>query len=346
MNKLVFTATCAVLLTGFVSAQVAGTYTLYGSGCAGSGTKPGGTVLPKGYDTQYANSNNRYPFGSANMHYMQSHDSAELPVTALVRGLNLRNRPNIAQPAYMLTMDIYLGYTNSPPTALNSTFASNWAGTPTKSFSGNLNVPAVAGLNDPTVWTMKIPFAVPFVYSRPRGHFLFECVNTTATVPTFTYFDAVSTTTAQTCRLYATTAAATTGTPGSNYGLIVQLENPGATGAIVNLSNSGVPEIGKTHSINVTGAVANSAAILWLGAQQLNLSLGSALPGCTLYTSLDIILGAASTGLTGSGSLTFTLPSNPSLVGIQYYNQWMVVDAAANALGVVLSGGGAAKIGG
>lgn len=346
-NFLITIAAASVaLFTGIASAQVAGTYHFYGRGCAGTGVKPSGTVLPPGYETKYAGSSDAYPFGTVNMHYMQVHDGADLPMTALVRGLNLRKQRYLAQPAFMLTMDIYVGYTANPPTSLNPTFAANWTGTPVRVFRGTLNVPAVGAISDPTIWTMKIPFTIPFVYSRPRGNFLFECVNTTMTRPTSQGFDAKGVLEPRVSRLYARTSTATTGTFDMNFGLVVQLETPSTIGAIVDLTTSGVPEIGKTHRINVTGAVANSAAVLWLGTRQLGMSLGSALPGCTLYTSLDIILGAVSTGATGSGSLPVKIPSNRGLIGVQYYNQWMVVDSAANTLGVVFSRGGAAKIGG
>lgn len=348
MPKFLITIAAAsvAFLTGIASAQVAGTYNLYGTGCAGSGVKPSGTVLPQGYDTRYGNLFDRYPFGTANMRYMQMHVSTDLPPTTVVLGLNLRKRPNIAQPAYALTMDLNVGYTANPPTSLNPQFAANWAGTPFRAFRGTLNIPAVAALYDPTVWTVKIPFTTPFVYTRTRGNFLFECVNTTLNLTAVAAFDAASDIEPRCSQLYARTSTATSGSFRMFAGLVVQLATPPANGAIVNLTNSGVPEIGKTHGINVSGAVANSAAVLWLGTRQLSLSLGSALPGCSLYTTLDIIVGAVSTGPTGSGSLTVAVPSNRGLVGVQYYNQWMVVDPAANSIGVVLSRGGAAKIGG
>ncbi|MCA8972780.1 MAG: hypothetical protein KDC95_23540 [Planctomycetes bacterium] len=347
MSTASLVACTAVLLfaAGNASAQTTATYTLYGNGCAGSGAKPGGVVVPQGYDQQYGNSANRYPFCTLNMHYMQSHDKAELPPTALIRGFNLRNRANYAQAAYLITMDLYTGYTNNAARSLVTTFASNWTGTPTKVFSGNLNVPSVAAQNDPKVWTLKIPFTVPFIFTQARGNFLWECVTTTGTLSTISFFDSVSSAAAQTCRMWANTSSATTGSLGSGYGLVIGLDGPGTGGAIVNLSNTGVPAIGKTFSVDFSGAVANSAAILWLGAQQLNIGLGSALPGCSLYTSLDVILGSNPTGTTGTGGLKFTLPNSQNLVGIQFYNQWMVIDPAANTLGVVLSGGGAAKIG-
>ncbi|MCA8972571.1 MAG: hypothetical protein KDC95_22480 [Planctomycetes bacterium] len=338
-------ASALLSLSATSFAQTA-TYSLYGNGCAGSGAKPGTVVLPAGYEKQNGNSNNRYPFCTVGMHYMQAHDKADLPPVALIRGFNLRNRLNNAQAAYSITFDLYLGYTNNSATALSATFASNWSGTPTKAYSGNLNVPSFAAQTDPKVWTNKIPFTVPFIYSQARGNFLFECITTAGSLSTtITYYDAVGGATVQASRMYATPATATTGSVHTNYGVIIGLDGPTSSGAIVNLANTGVPAIGKTFSIDFSGAVASSAAVLWLGAQQLNIGLGGALPGCSLYTSLDVILGSAPTGTAGTGSLQFTMPNSQNLIGVQFYNQWMVIDAAANNLGIVLSNGGAAKIG-
>ncbi len=325
-------------------AQTTGSYTLYGNGCAGSGAIPGGVVVPKGYATTAGTSANSYPWGYYNLHYMQSHDAADFPGTTLIRGFNLRNRQNYAQNAYVLNITLSVGYTSSPARTLNTTYASNWLRTPTVVFNGGLNVPSFAAQTTPTVWTVAVPFSVPMIYSPQIGNFLWEVVNTTASAPTPNFFDAVSSSTVGTCRLFGA-ATATTGSIGSGYGVIVQLVGAGSTGAIVSLTNTGVPAINKSFSVNVSGAVTNSVAVLWLGAQKLNLSLGSALPGCTLYSSTDILLGGVATGTTGSGSMNFTLPNVQSYIGIRYYNQFMVLDPNANAVGLVLSNGGEAVIG-
>lgn len=329
-----------------VHAQATGTYQLYGAGCAGSGAIPGGTVLPKGYASTPGNSANSYPWGYFNLHYMQAFAAADFPGTTLVRGLEFRNRRNYAQNAYALSVVVRVGYTNSAPRTLNRTFASNWSRTPTVGFSGTLNVPSFASQTDPTVWTLKVPFRVPFIYSPALGNFLWECENSTATRPSSNYFDSISSTAVQTSRLFANGATNPTGSLGTGYGVITRIIGAGSTGAIVKLTNTGVPVINRSFQVHVSGAVANSVAVLWLGAQQLNVSLSPTLPGCTLYTSLDVLLGAVQTGTTGSNTMTFALPNDRRLVGIRYFNQWMVLDSNANSVGVVFSNGGDAKIGG
>lgn len=342
MLKVAITLLSLVVAAPVLPAQSTGSYTLYGNGCSGSAAAPG-PVLPTGFATQYGGRGNAFPWGWYNQHYMQGHDAKELPVTAVIRGLAFRNRQNYAQNAYTLDMTVRVGFTNNGARALSSTFASNWVGTPQVVFTGKLNVPAVARSTSPALFTMRVPFASPFVYSQSRGNFLWETINTTAARPNTNYFDAATGSGLQVSRIFATGSAATVGTLGVGYGVVTQLIGPGG-GAIVQLTNTGVPRINQSFDVHVSGAVANSVALLWLGAQKLNISLSPILPGCSLYTSLDVLLGGVSTG-SGSATSRFTLPNTRSLIGIRFFNQWMVVDRAANNLGIVLSNGGEAVIG-
>nr|HMQ22819.1 hypothetical protein [Planctomycetota bacterium] len=327
--------------------KVPGEYILYGSGCKGTGAIPGGgPIVPKGYDTTYGNSANRFPLATAPMHYMQAHGASDFAGVTPIFGFNFRNRANVAQNAGTIDITLYVGYTNNPATALNTTYASNYAGTPTKVYSGTLNVPAVAAQTDPKVMTLKIPFVAPFIYTPTQGNFVWEAVTTATTIASPNYYDSVSAATVNGSRLYANTSAATTGTLGANYVVCTQLASPGGTGAIVALSNTGLPEINSSFSVDVSSAKASTAAVLWLGATQTSISLGTLAPGCSLYTSYDVVLGVVATNGSGAGALTIGVPNNTTLIGVKFYNQYMVLDAGANTLGLAFSNGGAGKIGG
>ena len=342
-GSTVFFSIALAFATPQISAQASGSYTTYGTGCKGSGVSAG-PVLPAGYATKFGGRGNAFPWGWYNQHYMQGHDANELPATVVVRGLAFRNRANFVQNAYTLDITLRVGYTKNAPRSMNRTFAANWSGNPTVGFTGKLNVPSAAASNTPTTWTLRVPFRVPFIYTRPRGNFVWETINTTASRPQTNYFDAATGANLQVSRIYATGSSATAGSVGVGYGICTQVLGTGG-GATVTLGNTGVPRINRTFSVNVGGAVPSSVAILWLGAQKLNTSLNPVLPGCTLYTSLNVLLGGVATGTSGNASMMFTLPNSSSLVGIRYYNQWMVVDKAANGIGVVLSNGGEAQIG-
>lgn len=303
-------------------------------------------VVPAGYATTAGNSANSYPFGWANLRYMQAHAAAELPATATLQGMAVRNRRNNAQNAKSIPMTIYVGHTTRPARSLATTFASNWAGSPTRVFNGTLNVPAFAAQTSASVWTLQVPFSTPFVYSRARGNFLFEAQNRGTSTASPNYFDAVSSTSNQASRLFNSSSfTATTGTLGAGYSVILQLQTAGS-GPGVRLTNTGVPTINQSFNINLSNAASSTIGILYIGGTRLNASLGAIAPGCSLYTSLDILLGAVATGASGAGTVPFALPNNASLVGLPFYNQWIVIDRAANNLGLTFSNGGAGKIGG
>lgn len=328
------------------TAQVA-TYTTYGSGCSSSALVKGGLVVPKILTTRFGNSATSLPFGSSNVHYMQVHDSADLPATAIVRGINLRTRQTQRITAYSVTLTIKCGYKSGAPNSLDTTFARNFARPASTHFQGKYNVKSAAGTLDPTLWPVKIPFRTPFIYTRAHGHFLLEVINTTVSAPSWTVFDAArgGALSISAAQLWANTATATTGQQRSNYAVSMQLEGP-RLAARVSLGNAGVPRINSSSCrVLIGGALPGSAAALWLGAKKLNIKLSPTLPGCTLYTSLDVLLGGVVIDATGNGGLTLALPGNRNLLGVRFYNQWMVIDKQANGLGVVLSNGGDARIG-
>ncbi|MCA8969234.1 MAG: S8 family serine peptidase, partial [Planctomycetes bacterium] len=304
-----------------------------------------GAVVPKGYDATSGNSANSYPFGYYNLRYMQAHANTEFSGNMTIQGMAVRNRLNNAQIAQSRRMTIRVGYTSQNPRALNTTFASNWLSTPTTVFTGVLNTPAFPAQTNPKIWTLQVPYRTPFVYVPSRGHFLMEAQNS-STAGTSNFFDSVNSTTNPGSRLFNNTSStAATGTLGAGYTVILQLQVTGS-GSGVTLSNTGVPTINASFNINLSNASTNKIAILWLGGTQLNASLGAIAPGCSLYSSLDVLLGGVSTGASGSGTIPFGLPNNTSLIGTKFYNQYMVFDSGANTLGLTLSNGGAGMVGG
>jgi len=160
-------------------------------------------------------------------------------------------------------------------------------------------------------------------------------------------FDATNSAAAQTGRLFASPVTATTGRFLPGQAVVFRLLGSGSSGAIVRLTNTGVPEIGNTFKVNLSQAATNTVAVLYLGVNRLNLDLTNiGMPGCRLYQSLNVLLGGVPTGASGSGSLTFGTPNAAALVGVRYFNQYIVIDRGANSVGLVTTNGGAATIGG
>lgn len=127
----------------------------------------------------------------------------------------------------------------------------------------------------------------------------------------------------------------------------------GGGNAVPTLGNTKVPEINKSFSIDIDMASSSSPVGIIIGSSKtkfgafnlpLNLTPFGA-PGCTLYTSLDIIFGMASNS-NGSVKLNIPIPNVAALIGIIFYNQAFVVDPSANALGLAWTNAGEGKIGG
>lgn len=125
---------------------------------------------------------------------------------------------------------------------------------------------------------------------------------------------------------------------------------PGTLGTSTNTSSS-LPRIGTT----MVAAVDNmpvGVGFLLLGFSRtmsqfgpLPLDLASfGAPGCMARVSSDITLLLLGAGTTASFSMT--LPNNPTLSGIRFYSQALVLDAAANTMGAITSDAAAVIIGG
>ncbi|MCA8969296.1 MAG: S8 family serine peptidase [Planctomycetes bacterium] len=327
--------------------DVAASYTTFGSGCKGTGrVLASAGVLPAGFGQAWGHGGNSYPFGVSPMRYMQSHAAYQFSGTTTMRGIAFRSGQNLQQHANALNVTIKAGYTRQNAQYLSNTFDANWWGTPTTVFQGVLNVPAMPIQASPQTFTLKIPFRTAFVYDPSNGHFLWECQNAGQTSSQVNYFDAVSSASNPSCRIYyggSTNSTLGITTPG--FCLVTQILRDGGSGATVTLEGSGLPATGATCRIDLAGAAQNTVAILWLGARQTNFGIGGAAPGCSVYCSYDILLGGVATGSTGTGSVALNIPSDPKLVGVRFYNQWIVLDKAANSLGIVMSNGGAATVG-
>ena len=324
--------------------KVRATFGAYGSGCAGSGLlESGGPVVPAGRATRWGSSATKMPFGETNVRFMQAHDSGDFAGTTRIHGLAFRNRPTVRQNAYSLNVTIRVGHTKRPARTLDLIFDNNWDGTPFTAFTGNLKIPVFPAQFRPDVFTLKIPFRTPFTYSKTRGNFLWECVNSTVSQPAANFYDTATSSSTAASRLFATSNVATSGSLNTGSGLVTQLLGPGRTGALVQLGHTGLPAANSPFQVTLQGAAPSSVAILWLGTRRFGIPLGAIAPGCSLYTSFDVLPGGLGTGIDGRGALDLTMPQ--SLVSTTFYSQWIVLDARANALGLTLSNGGIGLIG-
>ncbi|MCC7062163.1 MAG: hypothetical protein IT456_05115 [Planctomycetes bacterium] len=96
------------------------------------------------------------------------------------------------------------------------------------------------------------------------------------------------------------------------------------------------PRIGKVHEVTVFDLPQHCAFMLFGWSQTAPLSLsGYGMPGCAAHVSPDTAVFVA--GQQGHARFRLPIPDYVGLVGLHFYNQALVLDSAANALGAVMS---------
>lgn len=117
--------------------------------------------------------------------------------------------------------------------------------------------------------------------------------------------------------------------------------------APVEIATNGVPTVGQDLNLTLKSEQPNSTAILALGFSNtdwigipLPFNLGVLFaPDCNLYTSLDLVFGAA-TDSEGGATVSIPIPNNPGLTNATLYAQWALTDPTANLpLGMVFTQG-------
>jgi hypothetical protein len=206
---------------------------------------------------------------------------------------------------------------------------------------------------DPTVFFINIPFTTPFPWAPAARNMLIQVTNrgNSNGNAIFTYpLDAGSGVTST--RLYASPETALTGTATRNYGHVMLFGRAGGGNAVPVLATTGRPVISTSLTIDLSMARPGVAVLLtgssntsW-GAIPLPLDLTSlGAPGCSLLASGNLLIGATAVSAGGTGGVTLGIPNDAALVGLNFYNQYAVVDPSANVLGFAFSRGGNGKIG-
>lgn len=350
----VLTLSVLGIATAFAGAQT-GSYTTFGSGCRGSGSGSGAcTVLPKAYATKMGQIANTFPHARAGMRYQQVFLGSEIGGAKLFTELCLRLDERFGGPAQTQTIELRIGQTPKTPANLVTNFASNY-GTraPTTVFKGTLSLPAHTNGGGIQDFKICLKFSSTYVWvPTPNQNLLTEWINTSASSRSHFEDKCQGSADCTTTRIWATSATATTATGTERNGGLIMCFRSRSGGAVPALSNTGVPTIGRSFRIDLSGALAQTAAGLILGASntrwgsfRLPLSLAPfGASGCQLLASFDLVGGAA-TSASGTASVAIGIPNVASLVGVVFHNQWFVVDANANTLGAAWSNGGTARIG-
>lgn len=128
---------------------------------------------------------------------------------------------------------------------------------------------------------------------------------------------------------------------------------PGSTNVPPRHGARGVPEIGRTVSYDLSGALGRTPCWFVLGAsnsvfQGLRLPFDMAPLGaarCMVYCGHDLLVGVTADAL-GDARQNLTLPSDSALVGQHVYSQFYALDVRANQLGMTSSNAMDTRIGG
>lgn len=126
---------------------------------------------------------------------------------------------------------------------------------------------------------------------------------------------------------------------------------PGPAGTPAIQALAAMPMLGREFRVNGTDLGPQRVALLFVGASDsvwhgvpLPADLTPVgMPGCTLLTSIEMILVALVHD--GQAEWQIFIPPEPRLLGASFFAQAMALDARANAFGAVLSGGRQATIG-
>lgn len=114
----------------------------------------------------------------------------------------------------------------------------------------------------------------------------------------------------------------------------------------------GVPRVGRSFGLGLRDAVPSSPASLLFGFSDSVTSGGAALPillpgtaDCSIVVSPDVSIDVA-TDAEGRVDVSLQVPNLTALIGLQTYQQWVVIDLAANGFGIVTSSAVRNRIGG
>lgn len=343
----------------------AGAYDLFdpacgtGGPCLGTAPDPAkGAIVPAIAASAPANARTRVPFSYYTTRLQQAYPGPDIPSPTTVDRIAFRrDEQQWDTPGYDVTLEVYLGYTTKSPGSLDPVFQNNISGAMTKvvatrtvRFPGTRNLPA-----GPEQFDFSVPLDAPFVVTTsPSLHLLMEVrvfSHTMGNVPFDVFFDAVQGPSVG--RVYTDGQPTATAGVVDDLAIVASLMGPGLPKIAPDLQSAGRPQLGETFAVVLRHAARLSPAVLvhgssktsWGGfALPIDLALLNA-PGCCLITDSVINLPIV-TDANGIAEVPYLVPLNAVFTGLPFYNQFIVLDVPANALGLTMSNGGAALIGG
>ena len=334
-------------------------------------------VAPAGYANTEGNGSNYWPWNqyptASYLHVQEIYDSANFTnqgVTGPIRITQLRYRANGGPGAWgggmwpNVRIDVSTAAVDYLAPSL--TFAQNHGPDRATVLAGQVIVQAGSG-STPGPWYVTIP-VTPFVYDPGSGDdFVIDIEIVGMLVGTSLHVDHVSGAASPPplgTRLLTASSGSPVGTSISfHYTPVTEFRferlaayetlGPGCVGSGGVPSNraTSLPLLGQTMVVRLGNLPPPAVAAFAVGWNNTTSSLGMlpydlgalGAPGCTWRVSLDLPVLLAGAG--GASSFSFAIPNDRAYLGLRFYTQALVLDAAANALGATASDAAVAQVG-
>ncbi len=295
-------------------------------------------VIPASSATVEGNSSSLLPFGYSSFHSQHLIEASSIAkVAASISGIALRGNFNTAgySSAVFPNVTVSVGYSNNAANGMTTSFAGNASSPMAVVYQGALTLNPVAAPmgSGPLAWSISIPFTKAFVYNPALGNLLVDLVSD----------NGASTRTGW--------SVDTLQAGGSHhvYGTGGTLSGHDRLGLVVNTGISSHTPGGKIE-IAATTSFNSYVGEMLVGFRGLPVGidltpLGAV--GNSLYIDAvaSVPLSFQSSFIGKFALVAVPLPSTPSLVGASLFSQAYVLDAAANAAGLVTTQAASVTIG-
>lgn len=340
-----------------------GSYQTFAAGCAGTAADPAAGVITPRSGAAFGATRTRLPFASDPTRMQQVILGSEIGRPFTLTALAFRRDEGQGDaPSFEADVEISLGWTQKTPSNLSTRFADNATSPLTVVYRNpRTRFVGINGLSrGPDQFDYVVPLDRPFSLASPRSlttasptpNLLIDIrlfSHSRGSVPFGLYFDAVDDATQR--RVY--------GFPNDVTGIwdnkILPISLLGAASRAIapQLNGIGTPQLGDVFGVGVRHAPPFGVAILshglsaqsWGGlALPFDLAALGA-PGCKILADTFLWVPLP-IGANGQGEVVYPVPADPSLTGTVFYNQGLILDPGANALGLAVTNGGRALIGG
>lgn len=339
----------------------AGEYASFAAGCAGSGADPLGVPVPALTGAVWGTSRTDLLTGVPGR-VLGAFEANEIPAGYRIDRLAFRrDESHWGSRSFTIDLEILAGHTQRSVPNLSSTFASNpdGGGLVRVLRSTSLDWPGTSGLPDtPADFDCIVPLDQPFVAAGLGSgrHLLLDFKvhgHSNGSAPFGLWLD-LDTDPFRYGLVYQRGDPNAVAGAVAPWSLVVSLISGESGGIAPRLIADRTPQLGERFDVVLRHAPAGAIAALvhgesrdsWGGGIGLPWSLaGAGAPRCALLVSPDALLPAR-VDAGGQARVEYLLPLDPALTSVEFFNQFLIVDPAANPLGLTVSNGGIGRIGG